>query len=347
MAKDEQDRLRKLAELRDQSVLSEEEYRSARARLVATGRRQAERTSEEEDDDQSRLRAFWPAFLGLAVLIVLIVGVVVYGRMAAERDADSFNVVAEQIVGSNMLDVEPDAAQLCASADTYARIRDAVFERAQQQYGGNPAPLASLRQSVGVRMQYPMLRAVQKEVGRTDCSGHLVLDLPPPTRGAFDGLPVLEADLEYGVQDAAGGSRALIELTGADEVIRQLAVAANLVVSRASASPSSSPSPSLSPAAEPLVASSGPRPSFSCAGSLSDVEHLICSDEELAHMDREVAALFRSLREQLGPDEWDIVSDGQRRFLRRRSDCPDVSCVRGAYASQARFLKRFRDGEGF
>lgn len=338
MANDEQDRLRKLAELRDGGVLSDEEYRIARARLVAAARRREE--GPDEPDEPSLLQSYWPAFLGLAVLIVLIVGVVVYGRMAADRDASVSNIAAVQDLGSNVLDAEPASAELCASTDAYARIRDMIFEQAQQQYGGNPGPLASLRQAVGVRMQYPLLRAVHDDVGRTDCSGHLVLDLPPPARGAFDGLPTLEADLEYGVQQAADGNGTVVEFTGADEIVRQLAVAAGLVASRGSAGPSVATA-----APEPRAVES--RPSFECSGALSNTERLICSDGELSRLDRDLAATYRSLRERLSPDEWEVVSEHQLEFLRRRANCPDLACLRSTYVAQIRFLGRFGEDRAF
>jgi cytochrome c-type biogenesis protein CcmH/NrfG len=74
MAEDERDRLNKLAELRRGGVLSETEYQTARARLRA---RAQQEDDEEDEQGSSLIRSYWPALVGLLLLVVMIIGVVV------------------------------------------------------------------------------------------------------------------------------------------------------------------------------------------------------------------------------------------------------------------------------
>lgn len=329
MPEHEQDRLNKLAELRKSGVLTEEEYHAARARLRARARPQE---AEEDEAAPSLLQAYWPALVGLGILILLIVGVVVYGRMGSQEETADLNLaVANDMAAANVLEAAPTGTALCASTSTYLRIKDAIFDRAQKAFGGDPGPLESLRRSVGVRMQYPLLRGVHQDVSRTDCSGRLILDLPPAARGAFDGAPALESDIQFSVQPSADGNGDVVEVSGGDDVVQQLAVAASLVFSRRAA---------LNGGAQPQKTYN---PSFDCGGSLSNVEQMICSDEQLSQLDRALAARYQSLRQEFSGAEWQQVVDSQRDFLRRRAACADVACLHDAYVAQSRFLDRLND----
>jgi hypothetical protein len=329
MAEHEQDRLNKLTELRNSGVLSEAEFQTASARLRA---QRAQPEMEVAEGGSSLLRSYWPAFVGLGILILLVLGVVLYGRMASDDETVDLNLaISNDLAAANVLDAAPTGADRCASTAAYIRIKDAIFARAQKQFGGDPGPLESLRRSVGTRVQYPLLRSVHQDVKRTDCSGHLVLDLPPPARGAFDGLPALESDIQYSVQPAADGAGDVVEVAGGDDIVQQLAVAAGLVGSRRAGSTGDTQ----------LTASYNP--SFDCSGTLSNVEQIVCRDEQLSQLDRTVTSRYRSLRQVLPPDDWQVVVDSQREFLRRRAACANAACVHDAYVAQARYLDRLGD----
>jgi uncharacterized protein YecT (DUF1311 family) len=327
MAEDERDRLNKLAELRKSGVLSEEEYQAARARLRTRSKFQE---IEEVDATPSILQSYWPALVGLGILILLIIGVVLYGRMGTQDETVDLNVaVGNDVAAANVLEAAPTGNALCASTSTYLRIKDAIFDRAQKQFGGDPGPLESLRRSVGVRMQYPLLRGVHQDINRTDCSGRLILDLPPAARGAFDSVPALESDIQFSVQPSADGNGDVVEVSGGDDVVQQLAVAAGLVYARR-AQAGALPQKTFDP-------------SFDCGGSLSNVERMICSDEQLSQLDRALAARYQALKQEFSAAEWQQVVDSQRDFLRRRAACADVACLHDAYVAQARFLDRLND----
>lgn len=321
MADEDQERRRKLAELRRIGVLSDDEFKSANARL------RTQRVPETPDEDRPSVWSdYWPAFLGFAILVLMIVGLVVYGRMTAASEDVDLNIAVSRDASDNLLNAAPTGAEACSSEAGFGSIKDQIFDRAQTKFGGDPGPLDSLRRAVGVRMQYPMLRAVHQDNKPTDCGGHLLLDLPPSVRAAFEGLPALEADVEYAVQPAADGTMTLVNLAGADFIVDQLAVAANLVGGQGKT--------------EAGAASSAPvhGPSFDCRGAATNVERIICQDDQLAQLDVQLADRYLSLRRQFSGPDWQPVGDSQRAFLRRRAACPDIACLRDAYAGQIRYL---------
>jgi uncharacterized protein YecT (DUF1311 family) len=161
-------------------------------------------------------------------------------------------------------------------------------------------------------------------LGRTECGSRIIFDLPPTVRAAFDGAPSLEADIEYAFQTAADGTGSVVEVQGVDFVVQQLATAAGM-----------SGEAALGDHARTY------NPSFDCGGKLSNVERMICQDEELARLDRALAARYAQLRTQVAATDWQSVADGQKAFLQRRGACADTACVRDSHAAQMRYYNQF------
>jgi uncharacterized protein len=106
-----------------------------------------------------------------------------------------------------------------------------------------------------------------------------------------------------------------------------------------------------------LTAASAATPSFDCANAKSSVETLICTDAELAKLDREVARLFTLARNGLrGDPRLPELIGTQRGWIRARDDCwrhPDARiCVIESDAMRIQELReqypeaRSRDPEG-
>lgn len=212
-----------------------------------------------------------------------------------------------------------DGASICGSQDTYNSVKDIVFDQAIEQAGGNPVPLNDQRRGVSVRMEFPLVKGINDQLKRTDCSGRLTLGLPPGLSSAFDGETVLKADLSYSVQPAADGNGSVITAEGIQYLVSQL-VAANALRS-----------------AQKLAKSGGPQivrtfnPSFSCGARLSNVERMICQDEALAKKDRELSTAFKQkLTFYTGADRNNLLAS-QRQLLGERARCPDIQCVSDWY----------------
>ncbi len=62
-------------------------------------------------------------------------------------------------------------------------------------------------------------------------------------------------------------------------------------------------------------------PSFDCTKASSDVEQLICSDDELAELDRSLADLYAVLLKNTPPGEQKLLKAEQRGWIKGRDDC--------------------------
>lgn len=72
-------------------------------------------------------------------------------------------------------------------------------------------------------------------------------------------------------------------------------------------------------------------PSFRCAGLLSRVEDMICTDPQLAARDRQAADQFVKAMKQGTPDQQTRLRAIGRQFLADRNHCADPDCVSQAY----------------
>ena len=113
-----------------------------------------------------------------------------------------------------------------------------------------------------------------------------------------------------------------------------------------------------------LIALCGPwpayaaTPSFDCTKAESSVESLVCADEELAKLDREIAQLFVLARRgpHMTPERQAELIGTQRGWIKGRNDCwkePDVRiCALFNYAVRIHELRdgfadtRTRDSDG-
>lgn len=91
--------------------------------------------------------------------------------------------------------------------------------------------------------------------------------------------------------------------------------------------------------ASPLLAAAAVAepPSFDCAKADSDAEKLVCQDDTLAALDREMAHLYGLARDQKGltAEEKSTLKATQRGWIKGRNDCwkaeDQGACVRDAY----------------
>jgi uncharacterized protein len=80
-------------------------------------------------------------------------------------------------------------------------------------------------------------------------------------------------------------------------------------------------------------------PSFSCAGAVTPTEAAICKDDDLAALDRTLAAAFKSKLDAIAAgtahaddDDRDAVVITQKAWIAHRNECGrDKACIRKAY----------------
>lgn len=79
------------------------------------------------------------------------------------------------------------------------------------------------------------------------------------------------------------------------------------------------------PEAPTRAATAHVAPSFSCSGSLTSVERMICADPALAERDNRLSDVYKQARSRPG------VAEGQRVWIRLRNACSDPACIARAY----------------
>jgi TPR repeat protein len=79
-------------------------------------------------------------------------------------------------------------------------------------------------------------------------------------------------------------------------------------------------------------------PSFDCATAHNEAERLICSDDDLARRDVELARLYRHARDHAA-DEGVVIAEQRDWIALRRNACTSKECLYRAYRHRARALE--------
>jgi uncharacterized protein YecT (DUF1311 family) len=248
-----------------------------------------------------------------------------------------------------------DPEKRCGSQSTYDLIERELFRRAAEVRGSDQDAFGRLSAYAVVRMDAPMLRSHDEEIGTIQCSGSIALDLPPGV-AVVGGRRTLLANIGYSIQPAADGSGDILTLSNADAIITPLATLARVGAADAGdalapESPTDPDIPPLTPAepaqpsAQPPPASSPPpaaappasaSPSFNCRHARTRGEIAVCSAPGLAALDRQMAAQFNSAMSRADPEERSLLQRTRSRFLSYRDGCRSDACIADAYRGRIR-----------
>lgn len=123
---------------------------------------------------------------------------------------------ADNQITNSVAELTPQqkANQVCASQSTYDTLKEMLFDGVVKQYVGDPVPINNFRHATTARMEYPLVKDINNQLQRTDCSGRLTIDVPAGWRDAFGGESKLEADIQYSIQPSADGSGDVITGSG-------------------------------------------------------------------------------------------------------------------------------------
>ena len=294
----------------------------------------------EPTEDQrvgAPMRRFNPTTLalvgGLAVLLLLII--VLTGRNRSDEDRlgdDQLNATAAAAA---------DPEKTCSSQRTYDLIKRELFRRAAQVRGSDRAAFDKLAAYSALRMDAPMLRSHDEDLGIISCSGTLALDLPPGV-AVVGGRRTLTADIGYSVQPAADGSGNVVTLTNADGILTPLATLARvgapaqdpLTPLENGTGPAIVYAPGEGPVQPPATttpSASGANPSFNCANARTRGEVAVCNDTGLAALDRQMAGQFSSAISRADPEQRALLERTRNRFLQFRDGCGSDACIADAY----------------
>jgi len=291
------------------------------------------------------------AAIGLLVLIAAVLILTRQGR----RDQDKLS--DDQAAGNR---TGPE--KRCASQRTYDRIKSEIFRQAAEVRKSDRAAFDRLASYASVRVDGPLLRSHDAELGTVRCTGRLSIDLPPGV-AVVGGRRSLSADVDYVLQPAADGSGDVVILEGADPIIVPLATLARTGETaptpavpvqpgdQPSASTPVGPVPSAPPTASepapapPPVARAVARPSFNCRYARTRGEIAVCRDSGLAALDRQMAAqYFRALAAADGRQRATLTSTRDS-FLRYRDRCPSDSCIAETYRGRMREIRDIMKGD--
>ena len=70
-----------------------------------------------------------------------------------------------------------------------------------------------------------------------------------------------------------------------------------------------------------LLAASPPTPGFDCSKAITALDRLICSDQDLATLDRSLSDRYAQLRDRVTPEGLATLRDSQRKWLATRQEC--------------------------
>ncbi|MBA3511356.1 hypothetical protein [Sphingomonas sp.] len=300
------------------------------------------------------------ALLAGALLLLLIIYVFT-GATRTNTDRLSDAQVTGEVDAS-------DPEKRCGSQKTYDLIKRELFRRAAEVRGSDQAAFDRLAAYSVVRMDAPMLRSHDEELGTITCAGSLALDLPPGV-AVVGGRRTLTANIGYAIQPAADGSGDVLTVSGADSIITPLATLAR--VGSAAGQPLAPADPS-DPTLPPLTAEPPPSrppatmppppqdtrppppqpsrppatasPSFNCRFARSRGEIAVCNDGGLAALDRQMAAQFNSAMAQADSRQRSLLQRTRSDFLRYRDNCPSNGCIAETYRGRIREIRDIMAG---
>ena len=111
----------------------------------------------------------------------------------------------------------------CASPAAYSRLKDLLFDQAIGEHVGDRTNLEVLADYSSTRMEDPVVKGWDAALDVTQCTGRLILEIPPGAEQAFGGQRHLEAHVNYTAQAAADGNGLVYQLTGAEPIVVKLA----------------------------------------------------------------------------------------------------------------------------
>jgi len=225
-------------------------------------------------------------------------------------------------------------AETCVSPVTYAQLKSMIFDEAQKlATGADVIALQQIGQESTLAVDLAVLDAYDPQTGKVSCSGRLKLRPPPGAIRELGDGDELSFDVRYTAQPGADQVSTVYTLIGTQSLSAGLAAAdlSSWLVSHAN--------PVLAPAAPMAPAVVAPEPtvpppptffttSFDCGKAQSYAELSICSSEELAAADRQLARLYAAALRNGDPAE---VRARAREAWRAREACETTECLRTWY----------------
>ncbi len=299
------------------------------------------------------MRRLTPTQIGLIIAGVLILAFAIWTASSTRRTNP------DKLPDGNVTAARAASPQeRCAAQSTYDLIKRELFRRAAALRGSDQAAFDKLAAYAVVRVDRSLLASEDERTGAVGCTGSLTLDLPPGV-AVIGGRRTLTADIGYTLQGAADGNGQVLTLTNADAIVTPLATLARTAGQALDplAPPTSdplAPGVTLPPATEgaplgtPPPAAEAPMasPSFNCANARTRGEISVCRNENLAALDRQMAAQYRSATASSDRRTRAELERSRGRFLAFRDQCPSDDCIADTYRGRIREIRDIVDEGG-
>lgn len=290
----------------------------------------------------------------VALVAAIAAGVLLASSVWDSRWSDNENAVGNELAGATA----PNPEALCAAQATYDAIRRELFRRAAQVRGSDQQAYTRLTDFALLRVNGPVVRDFNDQLGSVTCSGTANLDLPPGVAVA-GGRRSLSGDIDYMVQRSADGTGNVVRLGNADVIVVPLAT-----LSRSGApltaplvppeleSPTFDDQQQPPPVQQPQQqdddeARSTPAvadPSFNCDRARTRGEIAVCRDPGLAALDRQMAGQFNAAMSRADSEQRALLLRTRGRFLSYRDRCATNQCVAETYRSRMREISDIMAG---
>ncbi|MDR1451791.1 MAG: lysozyme inhibitor LprI family protein [Helicobacteraceae bacterium] len=83
-----------------------------------------------------------------------------------------------------------------------------------------------------------------------------------------------------------------------------------------------------------LIATSLSAASFDCQKTATEVEKLICSNEELSKLDVELEKVYKEFLDKTDDESGERIKREQRAWLQGRDVCKDSACIKIFYTTR-------------
>lgn len=90
-----------------------------------------------------------------------------------------------------------------------------------------------------------------------------------------------------------------------------------------------------------LMSSQNTKPSFDCAKASTNAEKLVCSDDELARLDNELANAYKNARNSLDAAGKKVLLNEQRKWIDEYNQCADKFCVQQKMQERIQALQNY------
>ncbi|WP_162888080.1 lysozyme inhibitor LprI family protein [Sphingomonas mesophila] len=259
----------------------------------------------------------------------------------------------------------------CSSPRTYDAIKRELFRRAAVTRGTARTAFDQISAYSALRVEAPLLKGTDADLGTVRCSANVALDLPPGTQ-VVGGRRTLAASIDYSVQPATDGSGDVVMIDNADSIVVPLATLARTGQGSApiapppgailpQAEPVGEPAPADGPFPAPPVAPPPPprapeaapappppraaaSPSFNCRFARTRGEIAVCGDSGLAALDRQMASQYVRAVGAASPQQAALLRRTRGEFLRHRDACPSDACISQTYRGRMREIADIMSG---